>query len=492
MKLHELTIHGARDLLQAGEISSSELTEAILDRVLAIDNEIRAYLCLLPEEALADAQRADRLLSSARRDVCLQDLPPLLGVPLALKDILCTGGVTTTCGSRMLEDFVPPYDATAVEMLRAAGAVIVGKTNMDEFAMGSSTENSAYFATRNPWDLGRVPGGSSGGSAAAVAAGACLGALGSDTGGSVRQPASFCGVVGLKPTYGLVSRYGLIAFASSLDQVGVLSKDVTDAALLLQTIVGHDPRDATSLDVPCANLTQSMTNGVRGMRVGVPKEYFVPGMQADVERALHEAVGTLADLGAEIVELSLPHTDCALPVYYLIAPAEASANLARYDGVKYGYRVADACDLDEAYRRTRQAGFGAEVKRRIMLGTYALSAGYYDAYYLRAQRVRTLIRRDFDQAFELVDVIVCPTAPTTAFRIGEKVDDPLQMYLSDIFTLSASLAGICGISVPCGFDAAGLPVGLQILGPALGETTIVRAAYAYEQATGWDTRRPDL
>jgi aspartyl-tRNA(Asn)/glutamyl-tRNA(Gln) amidotransferase subunit A len=414
-----------------------------------------------------------------------------LGIPLAIKDVLCTKGVTTTCGSRILENFVPPYDATAVARLKAAGAILLGKTNTDEFAMGSSTENSAYFTTHNPWDLTRVPGGSSGGSAAAVAAAACLGALGTDTGGSVRQPAGLCGVVGLKPTYGRVSRYGLIAYASSLDQVGVLTKDVTDAALLLGVIAGHDPHDSTSIDAPVPDYTTALTGDVKGVRVGVPREYFIEGMQPEVEAAVRAAVDVLAGLGAEVVEVSLPHTDYALPVYYLIAPAEASANLARYDGVRYGLRV-DAGDLIETYKATRGQGFGAEVKRRIMLGTYALSAGYYDAYYLRAQKVRTLIKGDFDAAFEQVDVIVAPTSPTTAFRIGEKVDDPLQMYLTDVFTLSMNLAGIGGLSLPCGFDGAGLPIGMQIMGPALGEEQVLCVAHAYEQATEWHRRRPAL
>ena len=492
MGLHELTIHEAHRLLRQGQISSVELTQALFDRILAVDNEVKAYLCLLPESSLEEAGQADAAIAAARREGRLEELHPLTGIPLAIKDIICVQGVPTTCGSRILEEFIPPFEATVVEKLWAAHAVLLGKTNCDEFAMGSSTENSAYFATCNPWDLTRVPGGSSGGSAAAVAADECLGALGSDTGGSVRQPASLCGVVGLKPTYGRVSRYGLVAFASSLDQIGVLAKDVTDAALLLGAIAGYDWRDSTSVNVPVPDYVAALDSDVRGLRVGVPREYFIEGMQPAVERAVRAAIAHLADLGAEIVEVSLPHTEYALPVYYLIAPAEASANLARYDGVKYGYRVADAVDLDDATRRTRQLGFGAEVKRRIMLGTYALSAGYYDAYYLRAQRVRTLIKRDFDEAFARVEVIACPTSPTTAFRIGEKVDDPLQMYLSDVFTLSMNLAGICGLSVPCGFDEAGLPIGLQIMGPAFGEEVVLRAAYAYEQATEWHTRRPPL
>jgi len=484
--LYDLTIHEARALLDAGEISAVELTQAVLDRILTVDNNVRAYLTLTPELALEQARAAD----AAR---AYKDGPssPLLGIPLAIKDVLCTAGIPTTCGSRILENFIPPYDATVVARLKAAGAVILGKTNTDEFAMGSSTENSAFFPTRNPWDLERVPGGSSGGSAAAVAAGECLGALGTDTGGSVRQPAALCGVVGLKPTYGRVSRYGLIAFASSLDQVGVLTRDVTDAAILFSVIAGYDPQDSTSMDVPVPDYTAALTGDIRGMRVGVPKEYFVPGMQPEVEAAVRAAVEKLAERGAEVIEVSLPHTDYALPVYYLLAPAEASANLARYDGVRYGLRVIGS-SLEETYKQTRGQGFGPEVKRRIMLGTYALSAGYYDAYYLKAQKVRTLIKGDFDRAFEQVDVIVTPTSPTTAFRIGEKTDDPIQMYLSDIFTLSMNLAGICGISIPCGFDRQGLPIGLQVMGPALGEMAVLRVAYAYEQATDWHTRRPVL
>jgi aspartyl-tRNA(Asn)/glutamyl-tRNA(Gln) amidotransferase subunit A len=484
MSLHRLTIHEARDRLAAREITAVELTEAVLDRVIAVDNDVKAYLTFVPEEALEQARAADQ------RRAAGEDTP-LLGIPLAIKDVLCTEGVPTTCGSRILEGFVPPYDGTAIARLKAAGAIILGKTNLDEFAMGSSTENSAFFVTHNPWDLSRVPGGSSGGSAAAVAADECLGALGTDTGGSVRQPASLCGVVGLKPTYGRVSRYGLIAFASSLDQIGVLAKDVTDAALLLGGIAGHDPRDSTSVEEPVPDYTAVLNGDVEGVRVGVPREYSVEGMQPEVEAAVRAAVDQLAELGAIVQEVSLPHTDYALPVYYLIAPAEASANLARYDGVRYTVRMGDG-GLHTMYTETRGQGFGPEVKRRIMWGTYALSAGYYDAYYLKAQKVRTLIKADFDAAFERVDVIVAPTAPTTAFRIGEKVDDPLQMYLSDVFTLSMNLAGTCGVSLPCGFDADGMPIGVQVMGPAFGETQILRVAHAYEQATGWHTRRPSL
>ncbi len=484
VKLEQLTIHEASERLAAGELTAVELTEAILGRISAVDGEVKAYLTLSPEQAMEQAQAADAARATGAEGA-------LLGVPLAIKDVLCTEDMPTTAGSRILEGFIPPYDATVVARLKDAGAVVPGKTNTDEFAMGSSTENSAYFTTRNPWDLSRVPGGSSGGSAAAVAAGECLAALGSDTGGSVRQPASLCGVVGLKPTYGRVSRYGLIAFASSLDQVGVLTKDVTDAAIMLSVIAGRDPRDGTSMDLPVPDYTAALTGDVTGVRVGVPEEYFIEGLQPEVEETVRTAVETLADLGAQVRAVSLPHTDYALPVYYLIAPAEASANLARYDGVRYGAR-SEAESLEEMYRRTRGEGFGSEVKRRIMLGAYALSAGYYDAYYLKAQKVRTLIKGDFDVAFEEVDVIVGPTSPTTAFRIGEKVEDPLQMYLTDVFTLSMNLAGICGLSVPCGFDRRGLPIGMQVMGPAFGEGEVLRVAHAYEQATDWHTRRPDL
>jgi len=483
LELHELTIHEAQDLLQQGEISSVELTQAVIDRIVAVDDDIKAYLTLTPELALGQAREADRRRAAGEDN-------PLLGIPLAIKDVICTRGVPTTCGSKILENFVPPYDATVMAHLGTQGAVLLGKTNMDEFAMGSSTENSAYFVTHNPWDLSRVPGGSSGGSAAAIAADECLGALGSDTGGSVRQPAALCGVVGLKPTYGRVSRYGLVAFASSLDQIGPFGKDVTDCALLMNAIARYDRRDSTSVDAPVPDYTGTLVDDIKGMRVGVPKEYFVEGMQPEVEQRVREAIEKLAELGAEVAEVSLPHTEYSLPTYYLIAPAEASANLARYDGVKYGLSLQEG-ELWDNYKQTRQVGFGAEVKRRIMLGTYALSAGYYDAYYLKAQKVRTLIKGDFDRAFADVDVVLAPTSPTVAFKIGEKVDDPLQMYLSDIFTLSVNLAGICGISIPCGF-ADGLPVGLQIMGKPFAEETILRVAYAYEQATGWHKRRPAL
>ena len=486
MKLHELTIHQARQLLRAGEVSSVELTRACLERIRAVDDRVGAYVTVTDELALAQAREADQRHRGGEDT-------PLLGIPLAIKDVICMRGAPTTCGSRILENFIPPYDATVIERLREAGAVILGKTNMDEFAMGSSTENSAFGPTHNPWDLARVPGGSSGGSAAAVAADECLGGLGSDTGGSIRQPASFCGVVGVKPSYGRVSRYGLVAFASSLDQIGPLGKDVRDCAILLQVIAGHDERESTSmpLEVPHYVTALEGAEELSGVRIGVPHEYFIEGMQPQVEEAVREAIKVLAELGAEVVEVSVPHTEYALPVYYLIAPAEASANLARYDGVRYGFRYPEAEDLWDAYRRSRQHGFGAEVKRRIMLGTYALSAGYYDAYYLKAQQVRTLIKEDFDRAFEQVDLLIAPVSPTVAFRIGEKVDDPLKMYLSDVFTLSVNLAGICGASIPCGF-ADGLPIGLQLMGVAFHEATVLRVAYAYEQATEWHRRRPAL
>ncbi len=483
--LHQLTIHEAQDMLRRGDISSVELTQSVLDRALAVDNDVRAYICLLPEEALAQAEAADRRRAAG-------DDTPLLGIPLAIKDVICIQGVTTTCGSRILENFVPPFDATIVARLRAAGAVFLGKTNTDEFAMGSSTEYSAFFTTGNPWDLERVPGGSSGGSAAAVVAGEALGAFGTDTGGSVRQPAAMCGVVGLKPTYGRVSRYGLVAHGSSLDQIGPLTRDVEDAAILLGSIAGHDRMDSTSLNVAVPDYVREMKtgDGLKGMRVGVPKEYFTEGIEPGVETAVRAALDLMADLGAELIEVSLPHTEYAIPIYYLIATAEASSNLARYDGVRYGLRV-DAPDMWQTYYDTRQAGFGPEVKRRIMLGTYGLSAGYYDAYYLKAQQARTLLRRDFERVWEQVDVMACPTSPTTAFKIGQKVDDPLQMYLSDVFTVSLNLVGMCGISIPCGFSD-GMPVGLQLMGPALGESIILRAAHAYEQATEWHKRRPNL
>jgi aspartyl-tRNA(Asn)/glutamyl-tRNA(Gln) amidotransferase subunit A len=486
MELHELTIRQARRKLRAGELSSLELTEALIERIIAVDNDVKAFLTLTLESARQAALSADDRRAGGEDG-------PLLGIPLAIKDVICVQNSPTTCGSKILESFTPPYDATVIQRLKTAGAVILGKTNTDEFAMGSSTENSAFFPTHNPWDLTRVPGGSSGGSAAAVASEMCLGALGSDTGGSVRQPAALCGVVGVKPTYGRVSRYGLVAFASSLDQIGVFGRSVADAATLLGTIAGYDLRDSTSVDRPVPNYFDALEpqTDLKGICVGVPKEFFVPGIQAEVEAAVRAAITELADLGAEIKEITLPYTDYALPVYYLIAPAEASANLARYDGVRYGYR-ASGDGFKQVYRRSRGTGFGAEVKRRIMLGTYALSAGYYDAYYVKAQKVRTLIKNDFDTAFQKVDVIAAPTSPTTAFKIGEKIDDPLEMYLADVFTLSMNLAGICGVSIPCGFDEHRLPIGLQLMGPAFGEETVFQVAHAYESTTEWHRWRPTL
>ena len=492
-----LTIGEAQDLLARGEISAVALTQAVLDRILALDDRVKAYPCLAPEWALEQAEEADVRRAAGEAG---EAPSPLLGIPLAIKDVICVEGLPTTAGSRILDGYVSPYSATVVEKLQAAGAVLLGKTNTDEFAMGSSTENSAFFATHNPWDLERVPGGSSGGSAAAVAAGLALGALGSDTGGSVRQPAAYCGVVGLKPSYGRVSRRGLVAFASSLDQIGPLARTVADAAVLLAAIAGPDPLDSTTVDQPgplsWADYLSDLEGGVEGERIGVPREYFVAGLQPEVEAAVRTAIEVLAGLGADIVDVSLPHTDAALPAYYLIAPAEASANLARYDGMRYGVRHRpetgpETEDLWQLYRRTRGEGFGPEVKRRIMLGTYALSAGYYDAYYLKASQVRTLIRRDFDRALEQCDVLLAPTAPATAFRLGEMVDDPLQMYLQDIFTLAPSLAGLPALSLPCGFDlpdasGQGLPIGLQIIGRAFDESSVLRVAHAYEQEAAWD------
>ncbi len=482
--LSGLTIHEAADLLASRRASSAELTQAALDHIEAVDDRTGAFVTVTGETALEQARDADERISAG-------NAAPLTGVPMMLKDNMCTRGVRTTCSSRMLEDFVPSYDATVASRLYDQGAVLVGKGNLDEFAMGSSTENSAFFPTHNPWDLERVPGGSSGGPAAAVAAGECVYSLGSDTGGSIRQPAALCGVVGLKPTYGLVSRYGLIAFASSLDQIGPITKDVTDAAIVLNAIAGHDPRDSTSIDTEPTDYTKALTGDVKGLRMGVPTEYFVEGMEPGVEQAVRDAIRVFEDMGAVVEEVSLPHTPYALAVYYIIAPSEASANLARYDGVKYGFSNQDAESMWDALEKTRQHGFGPEVKRRIMLGTYALSAGYYDAYYLKAQQVRTLIRRELDEAFEKLDVIVVPTSPSVAFRQGEKMDDPVQMYLNDVFTQPANIAGIPAISVPGGMSE-GLPVGLQLMASYLGEATLLRAAHAYEQATEWHKLRPDL
>ena len=485
MNLCALTLHEASEKLRKRELSSAELTAAVFARITETDDRVHAYITLDRESAERAARMADDLFKRENAP------PPVTGIPVALKDNFLARGMRATCASKILGDFMPPYDGTAVERLRAGGAVIIGKTNLDEFAMGSSTENSAYFSTRNPWDPERVPGGSSGGSAAAVAADQCIVALGTDTGGSIRQPAAFCGVVGLKPTYGRVSRYGIIAFASSMDQVGPLTKDVRDAALLLEAVAGYDPADSTSVNRPVPNYAAGLTGEVKRLRIGVPKEYFISGMQKDTEEALGVALAQLEKNGAAIEEVSLPHTAHAVAVYYIVATAEASSNLARYDGMRFGYR-APAKDLTETYMASRADGFGAEVKRRIMLGTYALSAGYYDAYYLKAQQVRTLIKQDFDDVFRRVDVIITPTAPTTAFKIGEKTEDPLQMYLSDIYTISVNLAGLPALSLPCGFDTQHLPIGMQIIGKPFDEPTILNLAYGYEQSTDWHKQKPML
>jgi len=482
MTATQLTIHEAHEQLKDKKISSVELTKACLERIEKVEPKLKALVSVTGELALKQAEKADQRIAKG-------DIEPLTGIPVVLKDVLCTKGVKTTCSSKMLENFVPPYDATVVEKLNSCGAVTVGKANMDEFAMGSSTEHSAFFPTHNPWDLDRVPGGSSGGSAVAVAADEGIFALGSDTGGSIRQPAGFCSVVGMKPTYGRVSRYGLVAFASSLDQIGPLTKDVTDCALVMNAIAGFDDRDSTSVPEPTPDYTKCLDGDLKGLKLGVPQEYFVKGMQPEVEAALSAAIEKLEGLGAKVDRnVSLPSTPYALPVYYIIAPSEASANLARYDGVKYGFSFTETDSMWEAMEKTRQYGFGDEVKRRIMLGTYALSAGYYDAYYLKAQKVRTLIRREFDQAFEKYDALVTPTSPTVPFKIGEKLDDPVQMYLSDVCTLPINIAGVPAVSIPAGFGN-GLPIGMQIIGKPFGEETILKVAHAYEQATEWHKMR---
>ena len=483
-ELNWLSIQEAHAQLTSRQISSVELTQACLDRIEAIEDQVQSFLTLTPEIALAQAEKADRMLAAGEGG-------PLTGVPVQIKDVMCTEGVLTTCASRMLENFVPVYNATAVEKLMGQGAVMLGKGNMDEFAMGSSCENSAFHPTRNPWDLDRVPGGSSGGAAASVASGETIYALGSDTGGSVRQPAALCGVVGLKPTYGLVSRYGLIAFASSLDQIGPVGRTVADCALVLNAIAGHDPRDATSVAQESKDYSASLGQDIKGLRLGVPEEYFVDGMDPGTREAVEEAVATFEGLGASVRPVSLPTTRYALACYYIIAPSECSANLARYDGVKYGYSYQDTDDLWEALEKTREYGFGPEVTRRVMLGTYALSSGYYDAYYLKAQQARTLIRQDFDRVFQEVDALVTPTSPVTAFKIGEKIGDPVQMYLIDVCTLPVNIAGLPGLSVPCGFSE-GLPVGMQLIGPHFSEETLLRTAHAYEAATQWSDARPPL
>ncbi len=485
---NQLTLRELTAQLANRDVSARQAMQACLDQVRRVDSRIQAFLSHDDDDALAQADAADQAIASG----VTHAQQPLLGVPIALKDVLAVKGHPLGCASKMLGKFISPYDATAVEKLKAAGAILFGRLNMDEFAMGSSTENSAFFTTKNPWDTARIPGGSSGGSAAAVSADECIATLGTDTGGSIRQPAALCGCVGLKPTYGRVSRYGLVAFASSLDQIGPFTKDVRDAATMLRVISGHDPRDSTSLVEPVPDYSASLTGDIQGLKLGLPREYFIPGIDPEVGAAVQAAVKQLEKLGAEIVEISLPHTDYAVATYYIVATAEASSNLARFDGIRYGLRV-DGADPTELYSKTRGAGFGAEVKRRIILGTYVLSSGYHDAYYVRAQQVRTLIRRDFLKAFEKVDAIVTPTTPTAAFKVGEKSDDPMQMYLSDIFTISCNLAGNCGVSLPCGFTTnPKLPIGLQILGKPFGEETMLRVAHAYEQSTAWHRERPPL
>jgi aspartyl-tRNA(Asn)/glutamyl-tRNA(Gln) amidotransferase subunit A len=495
--INQLTISELTRKLAGGEVTSRAAVQACLEQIQRVDGQIRAFLSYDAADALTQADRADQALAAGETHA----QRPLLGVPVAIKDLIAVKGHPLNCGSKILGKFVSPYDASVIERLRAAGAVIFGRLNMDEFAMGSSTENSAFQVTRNPWDTSRIPGGSSGGSAAAVAADECIASLGSDTGGSIRQPAALCGVVGIKPSYGRVSRYGLVAYASSLDQIGCFAKDVRDAAIVLEVLAGIDPRDSTSVPQPVPHYSVELNGAIKGMKLGLAREYMIGGLDPEVKEAIENAVRQLVKLGAEVVEISLPHTEYAIATYYIIAPAEASANLARFDGIRYGLRV-EGADPIELYSRTRGAGFGAEVKRRIILGTYVLSSGYYDAYYLRAQKVRTLIRQDFLKAFEKVDAIVTPTTPTAAFKIGEKSDDPLQMYLSDIFTVAANVAGICGISVPCGFTSGGnsdtdsrtpkLPIGLQLLGKPFGEETILKIAHAYEQSASWHKERPNL
>lgn len=486
MKLYELTIHEASGLLRKKEISSQDLTRAVLDRIESVEEKVGAYITVAAETAIKQAELADKEISRG-------NILPLTGIPLSVKDLICTKGLLTTCASRILENFTPQYDAFVIKKLKKAGAVIVGKTNMDEFAMGSSTENSGMKTTRNPWDLTCIPGGSSGGSAAAVAADMCLGSLGSDTGGSIRQPASHCGVVGMKPTYGRVSRFGLVAFASSLDQIGPLAKDVIDCGLLMNVIAGYDQADSTSVPEDVPDYTSFSNKGLSGMTIGIPKEYTeAKGLDPEVLAAIKNAVSVIQGLGAKCIDISLPHTKYAVAVYYVIAPSEASSNLARYDGVKYGFRDKEKNSLIDMYRSTRTKGFGAEVQRRIILGTYSLSSGYYDAYYKKASQVRTLIMEDFKNVFKSCDLILSPVAPTPAFKIGEKIDDPLTMYLSDIFTISANLAGIPGISVPCGFSSTGLPIGLHLMGRHFEEKKLFTAAYNFEQATDFHKKKAEI
>ncbi len=491
MNLTELTIKELSEKLASKEVTSVEVTQAFLDRIEATDPKVHAFVTVIKEEALAEAALQDKKIAEGNST-------PLTGIPMAVKDIFCTKGIKTTCSSKMLENFIPPYDATIIKKLKEAGVVIIGKLNMDEFAMGSSTENSAFFQTLNPWDLTRVPGGSSGGSAAAVASDMTPASLGTDTGGSIRQPAACCGIVGMKPSYGRISRYGMIAFASSLDQCGPLTKTTYDSALLLNALCGYDEMDSTTIDdreIEAIDFTSGIESGVKGLKIGLPKEYFIEGLDPDVEKSVREGIDKLVELGAEVVDISLPHTEYAVSVYYVVATAEASSNLARFDGVKYGLRVDDGSGLLNMYKNSRTEGFGEEVKRRIMLGTYVLSSGYYDAYYKKASEVRTLIKQDFEEAFKKCDVIITPTSPTTAFKIGEKVADPLTMYLSDVFTLSASLAGIPGISIPCGIgvsDNGNMPIGMQIIGPSMDEKIVLRTAHTFEQATDWHKKKADV
>lgn len=486
MKLFEQPAHVLHDMLVNKEITSLELTQAVLARIDEVEGDVQAYLTITREEALAQAKAVDEKIANG------EEIAFLEGIPGAIKDNICTKGIKTTCASKILQKFVPPYDATVMQKLEAQNPVVLGKTNLDEFAMGGSTENSAYYPTCNPWNTDCVPGGSSGGSAAAVAAGTAVWALGSDTGGSIRQPASFCGVVGMKPTYGRVSRYGLVAYASSLDQIGPITKDVTDCAHILNIIAGRDEMDSTSLDVQVPDFTKALVQDVKGLKIGLPKEYFVKGMDPEVEAAVKNGVKELEKLGAEVVEISLPNTDYAISTYYLIAPAEAATNLARYDGVSYGERAEDAADLVEMMTKTRTQYLGEEVKRRIMIGNYALSAGYYDAYYLKALKVRRLVKEDYDKAFKDVDVIICPAAPSVAYKIGEKISNPLEMYLQDACTVPLNLAGLPGISVPCGYNKDKMPIGMQIIGKALDEETILRVAYTYEQSQSYHEDRAQL
>jgi aspartyl-tRNA(Asn)/glutamyl-tRNA(Gln) amidotransferase subunit A len=485
MALNGLTIHELHDKLTKRETTAVDIVGSVFNRIDAVEDKVHAYIGFMKEEAYKQAARADE-------DIKKGHIQALTGIPIALKDVLCTKGFKTTCASHILHNYIPPYDATVIEKLQQAGAVFTGKTNMDEFAMGSSTENSYFGVTRNPWNIERIPGGSSGGSAAAVAADECIASIGSDTGGSIRQPAALCGVIGMKPTYGRVSRFGLVAFASSLDQIGPITKDVEDCAILMNVMAGYDSKDSTSVPMDVTDYRSFVGRDIRGWTVGIPKEYFIEGIDPEVMASLQETIKVVEKAGARCVEVSLPHTDYCVAVYYIIAPAEASSNLARYDGVKYGYRANDSRDLLGMYKKTRSEGFGEEVKRRIMIGTYALSSGYYDAYYRKASQVRALIKRDFDQAFNLCDVILTPTTPTAAFKIGEKTDDPLQMYLSDVFTISSNLAGIPGISVPCGFTRSGLPIGVQFLAGHFEEGKLIQIASVFEKLADIEKRRPNL